>query len=161
MQNLISLTLTEEDLATIDAALTALKPVFARMVSLQPDEVRGLAKMGEKSEAFCRQALLVLQANPQIVPPSLGLEEALADLAALDVLRPRLIQLRQLVERAQDTEIALGADIMAVATDAYALLKVSGKDEGLKAARRELSTRWAKSRRGQNGGAAPEAPAAG
>lgn len=159
MQNIVSLTLSNEDLAAIDGAIATLKGVFGRFVTLQPDEVRGLAKMGDKSEAFCRQALQVLDANPQIVPPSLGLDEAKADLAALDALRPRLLQLRQLTERAQDTETALGADIMAVATEGYALLKVSGKDESLKAARRDLGARWAKGRRSQNGDA--PAPAAG
>src|SRR5690606_36102443 len=96
-----------------------------------------------------------------IVPASLGLEEALSDLAAFDAPRPRLIQLRQLVERAQDTEMALGSDIMAAATEGYALLKVAGKDEALKAARRELSSRWARSRRTENDAPAPpEAPGA-
>lgn len=55
------------------------------------------------------------------------------------------VQLRQLVERADDTEMALGSDIIGVALEGYGLLKVSGKGEGLKTARRELSARFAKS----------------
>jgi len=145
MQNLVSLSLSNEDLAAADEAIATLRRVFAPLISLSNDEVRGLAKMGEKSEVFCRQTLAVLDANPQIVPPNLGLAEARADLAALDALRPRLTQLRQLTERASDTEVALGADIMATALEGYALLKVSGKDEGLKAVRKELGARWARS----------------
>lgn len=145
MQNLVSLSLSNEDLAAADEAIATLRRVFAPLISLTNDEVRGLAKMGEKSEVFCRQTLAVLDANPQIVPPNLGLAEARADLAALDALRPRLTQLRQLTERASDTEVALGADIMATALEGYALLKVSGKDEGLKAVRKELGARWARS----------------
>jgi hypothetical protein len=145
MQNLVSLSLSNEDLAAADEAIATLRRVFAPLISLSNDEVRGLAKMGEKSEVFCRQTLAVLDANPQIVPPNLGLSEARADLAALDALRPRLTQLRQLTERASDTEVALGADIMATALEGYALLKVSGKDEGLKAVRKELGARWARS----------------
>ncbi len=147
MQNLVSLNLSAQDLADLDDAITTVRRVFAPLITLQPDEVRGLAKMGEKSEVFCRQTLQVLNANPQIVPPNLGLGEAQADLVALDALRPRLLQLRQLLERAQDTEIALGADIMATALEGYALLRVSGKDEGLKSARRELSARFSKAPR--------------
>lgn len=145
MQNLVSLSLSDEDLAAADEAIATLRRVFAPLISLSNDEVRGLAKMGEKSEVFCRQTLAVLDANPQIVPPNLGLAEARADLAALDALRPRLTQLRQLTERASDTEVALGADIMATALEGYALLKVSGKDEGLKAVRKELGARWTRS----------------
>jgi hypothetical protein len=156
MQNLVSLNLTAQDLADLDGALETMRRVFAPLVTLQADQVRGLAKMGEKSEVFCRQTLQVLAANPQIVPPSLGLAEAQADLVALDALRPRLLQLRQLVEKAGDTEIALGADVMATALEGYALLKMSGKDEGLKAVRRDLGSRWSRS-----APASPAAPAPG
>ena len=147
MQNLVSLTLSAQDLADIDAALATLRRVFTPMIALQPDQRRELYKMGDKSEAFCRQTLSVLAANPQIVPPNLGLAEAQADLAALDALRPRLLQLQQLGERAADTETALGSDIISVALEGYGLLKVSGKGEALKGARQALSARFAKSRR--------------
>ena len=147
MQNLVSLNLAAQDLADVDAALATLRRVFAPMVALQPEQRRELYKMGDKSEAFCRQTLSVLGANPQMVPPNLGLAEAQADLAALDALRPRLLQLQQLLERAEDTETALGSDIIGVALEGYGLLKVSGKGEALKGARQALSARFAKSRR--------------
>jgi hypothetical protein len=144
MQNLVSLNLTAQDLADVDAAIATLRRVFAQMIALQPTQRRDLYKMGDKSEVFCRQTLQVLAANPQIIPPSLNLAEAQADLAALDQLRPRLQQLEQLVERADDTAIALGSDIITVALEGYGLLKVSGKNEALKTARKDLSARFAK-----------------
>ena len=147
MQNLVSLNLSVQDLADVDAAIATLRRVFAPMIALQPGQRRELYKMGDKSEAFCRQTLSVLAANPQMVPPNLGLSEAQADIAALDALRPRVQQLQQLVERAEDTETALGSDIIAVALEGYGLLKVSGKGEALKGARQALSARFAKSRR--------------
>lgn len=69
--------------------------------------------------------------------------EAPADLQALDTLRPRLDKLRQLTERGDDTELALGSAVMGVALEGYALLK-AGKGDALKAARRDLSARFAK-----------------
>ena len=147
MQNLVSLNLSAQDLADVDGAIATLRRVFTSMIALRPGERRELYKMGDKSEMFCRQTLNVLAANPQIVPPNLGLAEAQADIAALDALRPRLLQLQQLVERAEDTETALGSDIIAVALEGYGLLKVSGKGEALKSARKELSARFAKSAR--------------
>jgi len=147
MQNLVSLNLSAQDLADVDSAIATLRRVFTSMIALQPGQRRELYKMGDKSEMFCRQTLNVLAANPQIVPPNLGLTEAQADIAALDALRPRLLQLQQLVERAEDTETALGSDIIAVALEGYGLLKVSGKGEALKSARKELSARFAKSGR--------------
>ena len=147
MQNLISLNLSAQDTADLDAALDTLRRVFAPLIALQPAQRRELYKMGDKSEVFCRQTLSLLADNPQIVPPNLGVAEAQADLVALDLLRPRLMRLRQLMERADDTEMALGSDIIGVALEGYALLKVSGKGEALKGARKELSARFAKGAR--------------
>ena len=72
MQNLISLTLSEQDLADLDGALETLRRVFAPLIALQPAQRRELYKMGDKSETFCRQTLALLAANPQMVPPNLG-----------------------------------------------------------------------------------------
>ena len=146
MQNLVSIRFSDEEIAQMDGALNTLRVLFARMVTLQLEDRRELSKLGPKSQAFCDQALAVLLANPQIVPPSLDLEEAQVDKRTLDQLRPRLLVLRQLLERADDTEMALGSDLMSVARDGYALLEVAGKDAALKAARKELSARYARRR---------------
>lgn len=147
MQNLVSINLSPADLDTLDGALATIQSVLGHGVALTTQQRRDLTKMGDKSEAFCRQTLTLLSNNPQVVPPNLGLAEAMADLAALDALRPRLDKLRQLAERADDTELALGSDVMGVALEGYALLKVAGKGEALKSARRELSARFAKQAR--------------
>lgn len=89
----------------------------------------------------------MLEQNPQVVPPSLGLRDALADLEALDRLRPRLQRLLRLTERASDTDTALGSDVMQLALQGYALLKVAGKNQGLEGLRKDLGTRFAKSAR--------------
>lgn len=146
-QNLMSLALSADDLDAIDAALSALESRLTGLVALQPDERRGLTKMGDKSEAFCRQTLTVLAQNPQVIPPSFDLVEARADLAAVDVLRPRLARLRRLTERAEDSEMALGSDVMIASLEGYALLKVSGRNQGLEGLRQALSARFGKTAR--------------
>ena len=157
MQNLISMNLSPADLQEVDAALETLRRVLAPMVALETQQRRELFKMGDKSEAFCRQTLAVLAANPQIVPPNLGLAEAQADLAALDALRPRVLQLQQLAERADDSMLALGSDLMSVSLEGYGLLKVSRRSGALKTARRALSARFMRGARGEE--TEEEAPA--
>jgi hypothetical protein len=103
--------------------------------------------MGEKSEAFCRQALRVLAQNPQVVPANVPLADAVADLNAMEQLRPRMVRLSRLSERASDTDVALGADVMAVALQGYSLLKLTGRVEGLEPLRRELGNRFARGSR--------------
>ena len=141
-QDRISLTLAPATLTTVDNALTALETALTQLIALEAAERKRLPKMGGKSEAFCRQTLSVVALNPQVVNPSLGLAGAQADLAALDALRPRRQRIQKLVERMQDTETLLGSDVMATALEAYGLLKISGKSQGLSALRAGLSSRF-------------------
>ena len=153
-QNLISLALTADQLTAIEGALVTLEQNMSGLIALQPAQRRALIKMGDKSEVFCRQTLKLLQQNPQVVPPSLSVDEAQADLAAYDQIDTFLLRLARLSERAQDTSTALGSDLMSFALEGYGLLRVSGKNQGLEDLRRELGARFAR-------GAAhttPEAP---
>lgn len=141
-QNLISLTLDDAELAAIDAALTSLEAQLGALIDLDAVQRRSLPKMGSKSEAFCRQILNMLALNPQFVPPGLGLEQAERDLAALDALRSRTHRLQRLAGRAEDSEIALGSDIMRVSLEGYALLKRMGRGSGLEALRQDIGARF-------------------
>ena len=154
-QNLISISIDAALAAELNGAVDVLSQRLAdKTVGLDPDTRRGLLKMGDKSEAFVRQTMTLLAQNRQVVPPSLQLDEALGDLAALDVIRPLLGRLQQLVERLRDTEMALGSDLMVAGTEGYALLKVTGGQQGLDAQLREIGARWGRGvRRGAN---APE-----
>lgn len=145
-QNLIHLSLDDTQLAAVDSALTALEAALSGLVALDTDERKGLNRMGAKSEQFCRQTLALLAQNPQVVPPSLGLADAQQDLATLDRLRPLLARLQRLSARADDTETALGSDVMTLALEGYALLKVAGRNQGLETLRRELGSRFTKTR---------------
>ena len=141
-QNLLSLTIAPADLTAINAAIATLEEKFAGLVELSVDERRHLNKMGDKSEAFCRQTLILLDQNRQIIPPELDLDEAQNDLRTLDLLRPVFARLRLLLARADDTEMALGSDILASALDGYALAQVFGKGAGLDALRETMATRF-------------------
>jgi hypothetical protein len=155
MQNLVSMNLTSDQLTAVDSALESLETSLAAMVSLSPAQRRSVPRMGDKSEAFCRQTLLLLGQNPQVVTPNLGLPDAESDLATLDALRPRLLRLARLTARGSDTEMALGSDVMAAALEGYALLKVSGRNQSLEGLRASLGSRFAKRSR-----TTPEAKAA-
>lgn len=140
--NLITLQLTPAKLTALDSALTALEAACIDLMAMEPAQRKRLNRMGQKSEAFCREALHVLAANPQIVPASLGLAGAQADLLTLDQLRPRGTRLQRLAERMADTDTLLGTDVMAVALEGYALLKVAGKSQGLAGLQQGLGARF-------------------
>ncbi len=146
-QNIISLNLTDADLSTIDQALALLEEKLAPLTGLSPEARRGLVKMGDKSEAFCRETLMVLAQNTHLLPPSFDLADAENDLAHLDKLRPRAARLRRLLERAEDGETALGSDVMSAALEGYAMLKVSGRGAGLDALTQGISARFTRKAR--------------
>jgi hypothetical protein len=146
-QNRIALDYPQASLDAIDAALGVLDTQFANLIGLSPDERRQLTKMGDKSEAFCRQAVVVFSENSGVLPRNFDLEGYLADLKALDVLRPRLARVQRLFERLTDSEMALGSDLMAGSLEGYAVLKVAGKGAGLESLRQMLSNRFSRKAR--------------
>jgi len=150
-QNLISLSLTDDDYTAIDQAIATLEARLGGLIDLSVDERRGIVRMGDKSEAFCRQTLSVMTQNRILVPAGVGLDEALNDLNQLDLLRQRTIRLRQLTGRCEDSETALGSDVMSTSLEGYALLKVLGKGSALEGLRQEISARF--SRQTATGGA--------
>ena len=115
------------------------------MLSLTTLQRSRLVKMGDKSEAFCRQALDVMGESPGVLPVKFDLAEVRRDLAMHDALRPRLVRLERLFEKANDTDVALGSDVMSAALEGYAFLKIAGKGEGLEGLQRMLSTRFNRS----------------
>ncbi len=147
-QNIIEIDFSPEERTQLQAALLQMETILApKLLSLDRQQRRGLLKMGDKSEAFCRAALTALDQNRQIVPPSLGLDDALLDLAAIDVLRPLLQRMEQLTEQLSDTETALGSDIMDSCVQGYGLLKLTGKHQGLDGLVKDLGIRFARRRK--------------
>lgn len=145
-QNLVSLALSNDDIAALDAALTTIEEKLAGLIELSVEQRHNLSKMGDKSEAFCRQALILLAENRQIIPPGLDLVEAEQDLHSLDLLRPRFARLRRLAANADDTEMALGSDILSFALDGYAVAKVLGKGAALETLKEAMSARLSRKR---------------
>jgi hypothetical protein len=146
-QNLISLVITDEQQAAALDAIAKLEAALAGLIALTPAERKSLFFMGPKSEAFTRGVIRLLQGNPRIVPPSLDLAEAQADLAVFDRLGPIWDAVHRICTNIEDTRAAAGSDAMDVALEGYGQLKLSGDAHGLEDLRKELGARFAKSKR--------------
>jgi hypothetical protein len=119
----MSLAFAVDDLEAVDTALTTLEARLAALVSLRPEVRLGWARMGEVSEVFCRQTLAAIAERSPPPSAAFDLPQAQADLAAADALHPRLLRLRRLADRAEDSQLALGADVMVAALQARTLLE--------------------------------------
>jgi hypothetical protein len=141
-KGLISLAIEETGWSSADESIAQLETIFADLVAIEAEQRRRLVKMGKNSESFCRLAVDLMEQNPQVIPASLSVVDARADLDAIDRLRPRLIRLRRLVRRMTDSETALGSDVIVASLQGYKLLKVSGKNQGLENLRSSLGARF-------------------
>ncbi len=153
-QDLLNLNISDADWAAIDTALDTLETKLGQLLlDLTIEQRKRLTKMGDKSEAFCRQALVVGRQNAASLPTDtaadLTVEEA--DLASLDKLRPRLTRLTALAEKADDSALALGSDVMVFCLTLYGILKAIGAGGGLDQLKAQMGARFAKT---------PKAPAA-
>ena len=124
-QNIVSISLTGDELTAIRSMLTGLEEKLKAMVELTAAQRLELVKMGPTSESFVRHSLATLEQDPDILPRSFNLEEMQSDLRALDELRPIFSRLRQLGGRAADTERALGSDLYSAALAAYRFAKAA------------------------------------
>jgi hypothetical protein len=141
-QNLVDLNLAPESPAAISNSIASLESLLQGLIALEPQQRRELTKMGDKSEAFCRQAVVAFGDNPDVLPRNFDLDGFRSDLATLDALRPIVGRIGKLYQRLIDTEMALGSDLMNNALEGYAVLKVAGKGEGLDIMRKMLAARF-------------------
>jgi hypothetical protein len=126
--NLADLEIPAADLAEIEAALlvleTKLKPHF---VPLTAQQRSSFTKMGTR-EQLVRQAVTAAQQNSNDLPASIGTAGAVADVAALDKYRPIFARVHALSEGCDDTEMAIGIDLMNFSLRVYGQLKLSASD---------------------------------
>ena len=126
--NLADLEIPDADLTQIEAALlvleTKLKPHF---VTLTAQQRSSFTKMGTR-EQLVRQAVTAAQQNAGDLPASIGTAGAVADVVALDKYRPLFARVQALAEGCNDTEMAIGIDLMNFALRVYGQLKLSASD---------------------------------
>ena len=147
LQNLINLDISDADWVLIDAALATLETKLgAKLLDLTTEQRIGLNKMGDKSEAFCRQSLIVGRQNVAELTTraTAGLTAAEGDLVNCDKVRPRLTRLTSLTEKAGDTEMAIGSDIMEYALFQYGFLSAIGAGAGLDELYQQLGMRFSR-----------------
>lgn len=142
-QNLASVHFGPDQWVAVDEAITGVVQAFEPiLLALAREKQRRLVKMGDGSEAFCRQALDVMEDNAGLLPRDFDIAEVRRDLEAHDALNARMVQLEKLMERMGDTELALGSDVMSASLEGYAFLKIAGKGQGVEALKAMLGRRF-------------------
>ena len=134
--------ITPEFLHALDAAIAAAETAGQILVSLDPlDRIR-LRPFGPSNEAFVPDVIEATTLHANLVPAHLGATEIAKRRTATVELLHRLTRLEELLKRMSDTARVTGDSCVALALNAYQLLKQQASAEGIEATVDRLARRF-------------------
>jgi hypothetical protein len=127
-ENLVSLSISENELAEIRKAIEILqRTLLPYLLELTKDEKESMAKMGDKTVAFVTKATEHAEAQPKLVPAFIEVAELRKDLEAIEILRPFFNSLNQLSKGLDDTMTVAGSEAYTSALAFYQSVKMGAK----------------------------------
>lgn len=133
-QNLVSLNIPPQDAKEISKAIETLKAkLLPALKTLTNEEKNELSKMGDKSVAFVEKALEYCNANPDLAPPFLDVNEFKADFNTVTELRSYYAPLLQITSSLSDTMTLAGSDAYSAALMFYNSVHYAQKSNVAKA----------------------------
>lgn len=145
IDNMISLTLTEQELQMLDQAMASIEAVIAKkFISLTPDERKSYSQVSDKTEDWIVKTKGYMTQNPSLILSHIDVPEFNADFAARQALLPRLRRLESIFNQFDDTCMLLGSDLYHNAITYYKGLKAAAATDapGAKTIYADLSARF-------------------
>ncbi len=137
----IAVTLSAEQVATINTAVTGLATAMPFLLGYTPEERRRLQRLGPRRESFARLAVETAQQNADLIPASVDVTALTRDVALHELLTSVRTQVQQILQQVEDTQQAAGWDIYNGGLEIYRALKAHGRNRGLAATLLQLKTR--------------------
>ena len=129
IENKVKIVLTDEQKATIDAALKSLKDTLGPvLISLTPDEKKSMLILGDKTLSFVNKNLMYSNQNPEFIPSYLNQNDWSIDMQAWNDLAPINSQLKELNSLLNDTIALCGNEAYRQALTYYNNVKQAAKD---------------------------------
>lgn len=111
LDNLISLSFSNEELAALDQALQMIQTTLSgKTINLTPDERQQYGRIAEQNKLFVNKAKSYMEQYPNLVPGFLDKAEFDRDYAAREQIELRLQRLNSLNEQLSDTKALLDHD---------------------------------------------------
>jgi len=146
LANRVDVSFTDQDIQEIMGALALISEKLNFAVGLSPDERKGIAKIGRKSQTFTEGALDMAEEHPELMPSGISIEGARRDMDLFVALNPIVQKLGELYRLAEDTQTVAGSEAFAAARAAYNSAKTFGSGMGLDDVLKELSLRFKKAK---------------
>lgn len=129
IENKVKIVLTDEQKATIDAALKSLKDTLGPvLISLTSDEKKSMLILGDKTLSFVNKNLMYSIQNPEFIPSYLNQNDWSIDMQAWNDLAPINSQLKELNSLLNDTIALCGNEAYRQALTYYNNVKQAAKD---------------------------------
>lgn len=122
-QNLISASLSTEDVESINQAINTLKEKMPFLSSIQKAEINKLFNIGTNYLPFLDLAKQVADSHPEILSGVFNKEEFDKDYLLFKSIQPISQQIAQLNEGSQKALAAVGSDSLDAALEIYAAVK--------------------------------------
>ncbi len=124
LDNLISLTLTAEEVQAINDAIASLNNVLKdKVVNLSPDERRQYGSIADRNKVLVDKCKDYMEQNPETIPPVLDKEEFDRDYATRKQLELPVRSLTRIIEKMADTKTLLDHDNYQAALAYYRYVK--------------------------------------
>jgi hypothetical protein len=123
----ISASLSAADKQAVLQAVQTIKSKLPFLVNLNEEERKKLRKMGHVRSSYVKDVYLTSLSNPDSLPGGFDLEEYSKDMALQKDLDEIFAALGPICEGINDTEVALGIELMKQSDACYGYLKVGAK----------------------------------
>ena len=128
ISNRISFDIPDDDMHAIQAALQTLQDkLLPHLVDLNGDDRRAIPKMGAKTVDFVSKTFGYTQANLQLKPAFVDIDEFSRDLAAVGTLRALQQPLDQIATLVDSSLLLAGSEAYAAALACYHSFKAAAK----------------------------------
>ena len=124
IDNLISISLTDDEVASISTAIESINTVLKdKVLNLTPDERRQYGSIADRNKILVDKCKAYMEQSPHTIPNIIDKTEFDKDYIAREQMEQPLRQLRGVVEKLQDTKTLLDHDNYVAATSYYRYIK--------------------------------------
>ena len=145
IDNMISLSLTSDELQTLDNAFAMIEGVITKkFISLTPDERKCYSQVSDKTEDWIGKTKAYMAQNPSLILSHIDVPEFNTDFDARQAILPRMRRLESIFNQFEDTSMLLGSDLYHNAITYYKGLKAAAATDapGAKTIYADLSARF-------------------
>jgi len=108
--NLISTSISQEQINEIIAAIDRINAKLPTLVSLTNEELSSLPKVSYKNIDFIHEVLDFVDTYPDLVPPDIDVQEIRKDVLLIESLTKILIPMKKLVKKLEDSALLAGSE---------------------------------------------------